>query len=970
MLDVIGSSAGVMVFGLYYGLMQLNKLAELRDGAYENTRIYKERTKKWHDSRLRGDKDFKVGDQVLLYNSRLKMYPGKLKSKWSGPNIVKTVYPHGAIEITDRDRFSFKVNGQRLKKYYRGDIDKEDDDVLEFENRDLAAKKLTMLVKYRSSGILLNIEYMVKVSEKACIMEHKRRVQESPQILTTYTAYHSKSIRRLEKSINQSNLESCESLGNKSDNDSDLEKSIRRIYSFNTSYSVTRMRETDEMHVLEKRKGAIAWKMSDIKGISPSLCTHKILIEDDFKPFIQSQRRLNPKVQDVVKNEIVKLLDSGLIYLISDNSWVSPINVVPKKRGMTVVLNDDNELIPSHTVIRWRVCTNYRKLIDATILPNFNRTRRSRKENVHLSLWDFCLLTNVVRIMQRTCNFSKMHDDRILARCEEINLVLNWEKCHFMVKEGIVLGHKISGAGIEVDRAKIDVIAKLPYPTNVKGARSFLGHAGFYCSKHDAKPRLIRWVLLLQGFDIKIKDKKGAENLAANHLSRLENPDLGEFTKEEIADEFPDEHLMILKAELNDDAPWHAYYDEPYAFRLCPNNVMRRCVAGNEILEILAHCHSGPTGFIIRSGNISSRSEMPQNNIHVCDVFDIWGLDFMGSFPNSRGCTPFRLVYEKVCHLPVEIKHKAYWALKQCNINLTTAAKSCFMELNELMELRDGAYEKTRIYKERTKKWHDSGLRGDKDFIVGDKVLLFNSRFKMHPGKLKSKCCLVGLLLLVKVRRSIPYIILHANLWLNSNEDVIESRMSIPSLRPGDTDDEDDETEYDEDDIYKYKIRVRKDKDEEMLNAEVEDSDKGDEEVTDAAKADAEKTLELLNWKKDVSDLKKIDLSAETLVALKTQVPSVVDNYPGSKVRDVFQKELKKHTTNLIQKYSLQQIPESSKKQTSTVILKIKRKQAEKQQTLKFTIKSVDQAALNEYDQKSALYQTMYANKSFNRNPA
>ncbi|GJT53966.1 reverse transcriptase domain-containing protein [Tanacetum coccineum] len=94
-------------------LMQLNELAELRDCAYKNTRIYKERTKKWHDSRLRGDKDFKVGDKVLLYNSRLKMYPGKLKLKWSGPNIV-----------------SFKVNGQRLKKYYRGNIDKEDDEIV------------------------------------------------------------------------------------------------------------------------------------------------------------------------------------------------------------------------------------------------------------------------------------------------------------------------------------------------------------------------------------------------------------------------------------------------------------------------------------------------------------------------------------------------------------------------------------------------------------------------------------------------------------------------------------------------------------------------------------------------------------------------------------------------------------------------------------------------------------------------
>ncbi|GJV16089.1 hypothetical protein Tco_1361412 [Tanacetum coccineum] len=182
--------------------------------------------------------------------------------------------------------------------------------------------------------------------------------------------------------------------------------------------------------------------------------------------------------------------------------------------------------------------------------------------------------------------------DKMLARCEETNLVLNWEKCHFMVKEGIVLGHKISGAGIEVDRAKIDVIAKLPYPTNVKGVRR-------------------------------------AENLAADHLSRLENPDLGTFTEEEITDEFPDEHLMILKEELNNDESWYAdyinyivgkiippywtpekrrrffsqvkyyFWDEPYAFNLCSDNVMRRCVVGNKIFEILAHCHSGPTRDII-----------------------------------------------------------------------------------------------------------------------------------------------------------------------------------------------------------------------------------------------------------------------------------------------------------------------------------------------------------------------------------
>ncbi|GKC63316.1 hypothetical protein Tco_1095914 [Tanacetum coccineum] len=154
-------------------------------------------------------------------------------------------------------------------------------------------------------------------------------------------------------------------------------------------------------------------------------------------------------------------------------------------------------------------------------------------------------------------------------------------------------------SGIEVDRAKIDVIAKLPYPTNVKGVRSFVGMLDF---------------------------SEGAENLVADHLSRLENLDLGTFTEEEITDEFPDEHLMILKTKLNNDEPWYADYvnyivgkivppnwtpekrkrffsqvkyyfcDEPYAFKLCSDNVMRRCIAGNEILKILAHYHSGPTG--------------------------------------------------------------------------------------------------------------------------------------------------------------------------------------------------------------------------------------------------------------------------------------------------------------------------------------------------------------------------------------
>ncbi|GJT79345.1 hypothetical protein Tco_1053687 [Tanacetum coccineum] len=205
-------------------------------------------------------------------------------------------------------------------------------------------------------------------------------------------------LKRLEKSIDQSDLESfaqkivesskveSKQLYSDSANEIDEKKPELKILPQHLEYAYlhgdksfpiiisSKLSEKEKMlllHVLEKHKGVIDWKISDIKGISPSYCTHKILMEDDYKLVIQPQRCLNPKVQDVVKNEIVKLLNSGLIYPISDRSWVSPIHVVPNKGGMTVVLNDNNELILSYTVIGWRVCIDYHKLNDATRKDHF-----------------------------------------------------------------------------------------------------------------------------------------------------------------------------------------------------------------------------------------------------------------------------------------------------------------------------------------------------------------------------------------------------------------------------------------------------------------------------------------------------------------------------------------------------------------------------------------------------------------------
>ncbi|GJR01798.1 reverse transcriptase domain-containing protein [Tanacetum coccineum] len=297
------------------------------------------------------------------------------------------------------------------------------------------------------------------------------------------------------------------------------------------------------LKVLKSHKRAIAWKITDIKGIDPRFCTHKILMEDDYKPTVQSQRRVNPKIYEVIKKEVLKLLDAGMIYPISDSPWVSPVHCVPKKGGITVVANEENELIPTRLVTGWRVCIDYRKLNEATRKDHFplpfmdQMLERLAGNEFYCFLDGFsgyfqipidpqdqekttftcpygtfayrrmpfglcnapgtfqrCMMAIFHDMIEKTMevfmdDFSVFGDsfdsclsnlEKMLKRCEDTNLVLNWEKCHFMCREGIVLGHKISKSGIEVDRAKVDVIAKLPHPTTVKGVRSFLGHAGFY----------------------------------------------------------------------------------------------------------------------------------------------------------------------------------------------------------------------------------------------------------------------------------------------------------------------------------------------------------------------------------------------------------------------------------------------------------------------------------------------------------
>ncbi|GKA33515.1 reverse transcriptase domain-containing protein, partial [Tanacetum coccineum] len=403
----------------------------------------------------------------------------------------------------------------------------------------------------------------------------------------------------------------------------------------------------------------------DEKGIDPQFYTHKVLMEDDSKPTIQHQKRVNPKIHEVIKKEIIKLLDAGLIYPISDIPWVSPIHCVPKKGGITVIENDYNELIPTRLVTGWRVCIDYRKLNDATC-----------KNHFPLPFTD--------QMLERLAGYFQIPID-----------LQDQEKTTFTCPYGTF------------------AYRRMPFSLE-------------------------------------------AENLAADHLSRLENPHQDVLENKEITKTFPLETLGMVTFRGDSSTPWfadivnyhagnffvkgmssqqkkkffkdvkHYFWDDPYLFRIGADQVIRRCVYGQEAVDILTACHNGPTGghhganYAAKKSLISNSFGLPftampitwsyvvtlvkfakvmlkygvthrlstayhpltsrkvevsnhglkrilertvgENRASWSDKLDdaLWA--FCTAFKTPIGCTPYKLVDEKACHLPIELEHKAYWA--------------------------------------------------------------------------------------------------------------------------------------------------------------------------------------------------------------------------------------------------------------------------------------------------------------------
>nr|GEX37735.1 reverse transcriptase domain-containing protein [Tanacetum cinerariifolium] len=521
--------------------------------------------------------------------------------------------------------------------------------------------------------------------------------------------------------------------------------------------------KTTLITVLKSYKRAITWKLSDIKGIDPEFYTHIILMEEDFEPAVQHQRRVNPKIHDVIKNEVLKLLDAGLIYPISNSPW----RVYSDYQKLNEATRKDHFLLSFMDQMLERLAGNqYYCFLDGFFgyfqipidlkdqekttftCPYGTFTYRCMpfglcnapgtfqrymmaifhdmiKKTMEVFMDDFSVFRNSFQ----TC---LSHLENMLKRCEDTNLCLNWEKSHFMVKEGIVLGLKISKNEIEVDKSKVDVIAKLPHPTTVKGIHSFLGHAGFYRR-------------IIQDF-----------SKIARPMTRLLKKDTPFLFSKECVEAFQTLKRKLTEAPILIALDW----DMPFELMCDASDFAIGAVLGQRQEKHFRPIHYGSKTMTEAESNYTTTEKEMLAVVYVFEKFRSYLIMNKSIVYTDQSALKYLFVkkHSKAIFLRwVLLLLEFTFKIKSSEGVYTARKPLIFLRLAtmdpprdimaqitqprrkvQLNELHDQAYENSLIYKEKTKRLHDSKIK-DRVFNISDRILLFNSSLKIFSGKLKSR---------------------------------------------------------------------------------------------------------------------------------------------------------------------------------------------------------------------------------------
>nr|GEU45898.1 reverse transcriptase domain-containing protein [Tanacetum cinerariifolium] len=477
-------------------------------------------------------------------------------------------------------------------------------------------------------------------------------------------------------------------------------------------------------------KKGIAWKLTDIRGIDPEFCSHKFLLEDDYSPKVQRQRRVNPKIHDVIKKEVEKLLDAGLIYPIFDSPWdfskiSRPMTHLLEKNSPFIFSNDCN---PAFRNLK-------EKLTEAPILiaPNWDQPFELMCNASDYAIG--AVLGQTVEkhfrpIYYASKTMTQAESNYMTTEKEMLAVVYAFEKKSYLkaCHSGPTRGHYRANY---TDKKVFD--SGFYWPTIYKDAFELVKHCDSCqrqgkISQKDEMPQ--NSIQVCEIFDVwgldfmgPFPSSKGNKYIlvAVDYLSKWVEAKAIPTNDVRVVVKF----LKLLFSQFG--TPKAIISDRGTHF--C-NDQFSRVMLTYGVTHRLSTVYHPQTSRQVEVTNRGLKrileSTVGKNRALWSDKLEdaLWA--FRTAFKTLISCTPYRLVYGKSGHLPLELEHKAFWALKHANFDLKTGGDHWKLQLNELSELRDQAYENSLIYKERTKKLHDVKIK-NRTFNVGDQVLLFNS---------------------------------------------------------------------------------------------------------------------------------------------------------------------------------------------------------------------------------------------------